>query len=63
MELCRVARALREHIQEGINTSVENSPAKDFQFELWGQIACCTVGVGGRWRCIQKHVLTVAQVA
>lgn len=56
MELCRAARALREDIHAVvINTSMEDSPATDFQFELWGQIATRTTGLaasGGAFRSI-----------
>lgn len=60
MELYRAARALREDIHAVvINTSMEDSPATDFQFELWGQIATRSTGLAGQWRCIQKYILTL----
>lgn len=60
MELCRAARALREDTHAVvINTFMEDSPATDFQFELWGQIANSYHWFGGQWRCIQKYILTL----
>lgn len=56
MKLCRAARAVREGFHAiDIKTSMEDSPATDFQFELWGQIATRTTGLptsGGAFRSI-----------